>query len=1612
MGSRIAILLYFLLVLTTWAVPTSSQNNLLSWQVVGQIGGPTQGVAVQGSYAYVGVGLRLVVLDVSNPFSLQEVGATTPFPYFVEDVAVSGNLAYVAAGGAGLRIVDVSNPSHPTEIGAWDSRGYAEGVAVAGNVAFLADGPYGLRLVDVSNPAQPNEIGFAFEMNYAFKVAVDGQYAYIAAAGAGLLIADVSDPRHPVEVGTYDTPGYAYGVAVSGNTVYIADGWEGLKIVDVTDPKHPVQIGSYKTPGWAFGVTVSGTLAYVADAFKGLRVVDVSDPAHPAEVGAYEPRGDFRSAVVAGPLIYIADRSWGLRIVNGSNPAQPVQLNSYGFMGDAREVAVMGTYAYVASGYYGLRVVDMSDPAHPKEVGSYPTQSYALSVEVVGNYAYVATGPQSSDRGLHIVDITDPAQPNLVGFYPISPHQSETGGAVHGMTVRGGIAYIANEHGLLMIDVTNPFAPTWQSSIYLSGVRAATVAVAIGGTMAYVAQRDSGFSIVDIANPNSPGLVGIFQTPGPAEGIAVSEGKAYVAAGWAGLRIVDVSDPAQLRELGSYDTPGWAFGVAESGTLAYIADGNAGIQIVDVSDPFTPTLVASHNTSGFAYNTRVVGNSTYVADGEGGLIILEAVPNSVTASGKPGPRREITEEAGKKFRPYRARAQVLTNPERPQVLQRNEVKDKETSRTPDNLSLPRTASTAKPTSVILSTAASSGTGGTCTVTSPMDSGPGTLRRCLEETTTGRTITFDPSAFPPTTPVTIPLSSPLPFIAQSNITIDASDAGVILDGGWHGDNSGLVITSDGNTIKGLQIMRFPETGIVIRDGARNNIIGGNRMQGHGPSGEGNVISDNGRSNVSIEGRGTMNNAVIGNHIGTDATGFVALSGGWGVRLAGGAQYNRIGGTGPGERNVISGYSGHRIGLYDTGTMFNTIIGNYIGTDASGKALLGKGAFCIHIADGASYNRIGGTNPGEGNLISGCNELGIEVGGAESSGNAIIGNYIGTDVSGAVILGIFGSGISIEQGAINNLVKGNLVSGCSRHGIAICDSGSSFNVVIGNLIGTDASGGIALGNGEAGVITAGDVSFNRIGGTAPEERNIICGNNSDISLQAGVGNLVLGNSIGTDVNGTKRIQNQGGVTFGESARRSFIGGTTEAERNLINGSNGGGIPALGALSGTKYNFIAGNSIGTDARGMIALGNQNGIDVDGEHNIIQGNTIAYGSGSGVSVTHSSYNTIRRNGIYSNGGKGIVLSNNGNNMLSAPVITAVNSTAVSGTACPRCILEIFSDAEDEGRVYEGSTIADASGAFIFSKGSYLTGPNVTATATDLSGNTSEFSTPITVNVFPNVPSSYWADFDGDGATDVAAFHLPTNQFFTDYSGNLGQFGWGGSDSMPLIWDYDGDGKTDVSIYHIPTNQWFVNGVGNLGQYGWGGDDSVPVPGDYNGDGRMERAFYHSPTNQWFVEGQDPVTFGWGGADCIPLPGDYDGDGKTDMVIYHLPSNQWFQYGVGDLGQFGWGGADCIPVPGDYNGDGKTEIAVYHIPTNQWFVKGIGNLGQYGWGGLESFPIPGDYDGDGVMERGFYRPSENRWFIEGESDFVWGWGGSDFMPITSQIAVYNWFRFTLHKFE
>src|SRR5262249_22893704 len=146
-------------------------------------------------------------------------------------------------------------------------------------------------------------------------------------------------------------------------------------------------------------------------------------------------------------------------------------------------------------------------------------------------------------------------------------------------------------------------------------------------------------------------------------------------------------------------------------------------------------------------------------------------------------------------------------------------------------------------------------------------------------------------------------------------------------------------------------------------------------------------------------------------------------------------------------------------------------------------------------------------------------------------SIVSNFIGTDLTGNTALGN-GDGIFISNSSGNVIggvgTAGNVISGNTRYGVEIFN-GSNGNQVIGNAIGTDASGTKALGNKFSGVGISNGSSNNIVGGTAAGARNIISANGSGsvgdgVSIFASAAsNQVLGNLIGTDVTGTAALGN---------------------------------------------------------------------------------------------------------------------------------------------------------------------------------------------------------------------------------------------------------------------------------------------------------------------------------------------------------------------------------------------------------------------------------------------------------------------------------------------------------
>jgi hypothetical protein len=186
-----------------WRAEDSSAPQQQGHNVVleGQIGGDTSGVAIQGQYAYIGVGPHLVILDIGDPAHPVLVGQTDPLPRVVFDVAVAGNYAYVAAFISGLRIIDISNPAEPVEVGSIEIWGNPVSVAVVGSYAYVVDLLAGLWIIDVSDPAVPVQVGHYSTPAMARGVAVAGPYAYLTDDG-GLWILDISDPEAPTLAGT------------------------------------------------------------------------------------------------------------------------------------------------------------------------------------------------------------------------------------------------------------------------------------------------------------------------------------------------------------------------------------------------------------------------------------------------------------------------------------------------------------------------------------------------------------------------------------------------------------------------------------------------------------------------------------------------------------------------------------------------------------------------------------------------------------------------------------------------------------------------------------------------------------------------------------------------------------------------------------------------------------------------------------------------------------------------------------------------------------------------------------------------------------------------------------------------------------------------------------------------------------------------------------------------------------------------------------------------------------------------------------------------------------------------------------------------------------------
>jgi len=416
--------------------------------------------------------------------------------------------------------------------------------------------------------------------------------------------------------------------------------------------------------------------------------------------------------------------------------------------------------------------------------------------------------------------------------------------------------------------------------------------------------------------------------------------------------------------------------------------------------------------------------------------------------------------------------------------------------------------------------------------------------------------------------------------------------------------------------------------------------------------------------------------------------------------------------------------------------------------------------------ARANRIGGTLPSEGNQFWGNRSVGLIIDGIEISqsnrANRIVGNVFRQnwetlkrldrppDFSTEPPVGGTGLGLLVRD-SVRQPIGGTAPGErnvFSQTGTGIYVQNSVGIVIAGNRIGTDSSSRSFLGNTAAGLVlnqcrdcVVGPANFVLGNGNAFEP---VLPGSAGIAVFGGETNRIIGNFVGRTPDGSEIEENRSGIVLVDTLRTQ-VGGVALANANHVVANEASGIILRGDRS--ALNLVGGNIIGyipDPASGPLGIPAPNGTTgilltdgasdnriglakpTSGGSPVPAGNRIYHNSAAGIRVEGGSTlrNRLLFNSISSNGGPGIETTAGGNRELTPPEIIQFANGRVWGQVADQTtndyLVQIYTDTADEGRIYKNQGTVE-NGLFSIPVGGFFY-PNLTATVTDLNGNTSAF--------------------------------------------------------------------------------------------------------------------------------------------------------------------------------------------------------------------------------------------------------------------------------------------------
>ncbi len=609
-------------------------------ELIQSFGGNARDLAVVGNVAYVAMGFGgMQILDVSDPANPKMWGHFDAKGVIdVLDVTEEG-IAY-ALDSSTLVIIDVNNPRHPVQIGSYYTGGTVYDIIVQDQKAWLAMYD-GFIVLDVSNPVDVQRIS-SYELDGScVKLQIAGQYAYLqcerydATNPSSIHILDISEPERIVEIASFKTR-VLDDFHVEGQIAYLLEGIGHIVELDISDPNNPTEISTI--PNHPFKFWIKDNLAYFKE--YSLRIYDISQPSIPRLIGECESELTTMSNGLLGVDNILYNISYDIEILESfdvSVPSDPKRLGGYGRSPDTIQRFFASEQSIYTMNDHLLVRFDVSDPLNPKGFVSW----YALNGNffVLDDVGYLLGDEYVSMNRLQVLDMSETSNATLIADYSFEAQSIY----VSGKTLYSVIDNSSGE-GVAIYDFSNPSHGYLLSSLpydfkeldggwmeYDIEVRGNRIFVGYGKYLNIFTFSEQ-FGIVHRTEITSSHLVKKVAVDALGQIVVVP----YSEDENKGLEIYNVTDIAQPELLSRLNGSSIPSMISISGNyifaLMYHAidegSGSREIEIIDISNPAAPQRMGSIGLGSFnsTDNFRdyfVKGPYIYTGQGYKGLRIVK-----------------------------------------------------------------------------------------------------------------------------------------------------------------------------------------------------------------------------------------------------------------------------------------------------------------------------------------------------------------------------------------------------------------------------------------------------------------------------------------------------------------------------------------------------------------------------------------------------------------------------------------------------------------------------------------------------------------------------------------------------------------------------------------------------------------------------------------------------------------------------------------------------------------------------------------------------------------------------------------------------------------------------